>query len=380
MPDITELDNARLLFKENKRVEAREVLINAVRNHPKNPDIWYALSYCVDEFSQKKDCLERVLTLSPGHPKAKGILEKLLVGDSPSFLATVSEQDDNKSPTIISNEGATLNGYEPQKLVDQVPGNAIEDILITNIEEQYSQIKSLKKAGKSTHKMEIKSRRVFLVSGILLISVIGILGILFQYHQALRMSPYLALVIFFAMAGVTIYSFIKLNKLGNRWDKFRFGTIAEELVGEILKNLGPDYVVIHDIQLGYGNIDHFVIGKNGNIYMIETKSHRGKVAIEGENIRINNKRPEKDFVKQAQRNSYDLRDEIASILGISLNVTPILVFTNAYTPYKAIIKGIFIMNKKDILKFIRSGKERLNHKIIWEKRGVINLFLNRPRW
>ena len=67
MSEISELDKARLLFKENKPVEARNVLINAVRNDPKNPDIWFGLSYCLDDAEQKKDCLERVLMLSPSH-------------------------------------------------------------------------------------------------------------------------------------------------------------------------------------------------------------------------------------------------------------------------------------------------------------------------
>ncbi len=123
---------------------------------------------------------------------------------------------------------------------------------------------------------------------------------------------------------------ITINKYANRWQAYWRGAIAEEFVGKILENLPQDYLVLNDIQLGYGNIDHFVIGKNGCLYMIETKSHRGKVTIEGDQIRINNKRTEKEFIKQTHRNAYDVRDEIASILGVSLNVTPVLVFTNAF--------------------------------------------------
>jgi hypothetical protein len=114
--------------------------------------------------------------------------------------------------------------------------------------------------------------------------------------------------------------------------------------------------------------------------MIETKSHKGKVAVEGDNLRINNKRTEKDYIKQTQRNAFNVRDEIMSILGISLNVTPVLVFTNAYFSPIPKIKGVFILNKKTLLKFILSGKEQPNHVLVWEKRGLIQEFLYHPRW
>jgi hypothetical protein len=184
----------------------------------------------------------------------------------------------------------------------------------------------------------------------------------------------------FGAVVIFIIGIVYINKYGDLWDKFKFGAKAEELVGEILDNLPKDYLVLNDIQLGYGNIDHFVIGKNGCMYMIETKAHRGKVTIEGDQIRVNNKRTEKEFIKQTKLNTYNVRDEIASILGVSLNVTPVLVFTNAYVPYKANIKGVFIMNKKTLLKFILSGKEQQNREIIWKKRGSIQEFLYRPRW
>ncbi len=77
----SELEKARQLFGQGKRDEARNILVKAVRNDPRNQVVWFGLSFCVDDPQQKKDCLEKVLLLSPDHPKAKVMLEQLLIGE-----------------------------------------------------------------------------------------------------------------------------------------------------------------------------------------------------------------------------------------------------------------------------------------------------------
>ena len=375
----SELENARQLFGQGNRDEARKVLINAVRKAPRNTDIWFGLSFCVDDPQQKKDCLEKTLRLSPNHSKAKVLLEQLLIGE-----------DDLKETTVITakkepiKSDSTINVLLPTRATqpkspEQIPEQQ-DHGLIEKIEEDKAETELSKKAGESTFRLAKKWRKRGIIFGIfleLLLLAIIVLILLSKntFHNTSLVFPLVLGSIIIFIIGI-----IFINKYGNLWDQFKFGAKAEELIGEILINLPPDYLVLNDIQLGYGNIDHFVIGKNGCLYMIETKSHRGKVVIEGDNLRINNKRTEKDFIKQTQRNSFDVRDEIASILGVSLNVTPVLVFTNAYVPFRAKIKEVFIMNKKTLLKFILSGKEQQNHEVIWKKRKSIQEFLYRPRW
>jgi len=57
------------------------------------------------------------------------------------------------------------------------------------------------------------------------------------------------------------------------------GIVGEKYVDKHLRNeLGDENLIIRDLKLRgeHGNIDHAVIGKNG-IYVIETKTHQGKI-------------------------------------------------------------------------------------------------------
>ena len=144
------------------------------------------------------------------------------------------------------------------------------------------------------------------------------------------------------------------------------GARAEEKVGKLLESLGRDYEVLHDVEYPYGNIDHVVINEKGVVFMIETKSHGGKVSIKDNGILVNGKTPEKDFIAQSLRNTYWLRDEIGSISGTVPWVSAVLVFTNAFVPHMKPIKGVRVVNKKYLLKTIKatSKKSKSNLEII----------------
>ena len=88
------------------------------------------------------------------------------------------------------------------------------------------------------------------------------------------------------------------------------GAKAEERIGSILDTLGEDYLVIHDVGSPYGNIDHVVISERGEVFLIETKAHGGRIsAVDGQLV-VNGHAPEKDFIAQTLRNTYWLRDRI----------------------------------------------------------------------
>ncbi len=78
--------------------------------------------------------------------------------------------------------------------------------------------------------------------------------------------------------------------------------------------MGRDWHVLHDIYLGRGNIDHVVVGPGG-VYAVETKSHRGRIAVE----RIDEK-----MLRQA----YAEKKLLEEISG--LQVEALLVFSDAF--------------------------------------------------
>ena len=76
------------------------------------------------------------------------------------------------------------------------------------------------------------------------------------------------------------------------------GAEAEEKVALRLDDLPDGYHVFHDIDFDGYNIDHVVAGPGG-IFLVETKSHAGKVTAKGDVLLLNGSPPAKDFLKQA---------------------------------------------------------------------------------
>jgi len=150
------------------------------------------------------------------------------------------------------------------------------------------------------------------------------------------------------------------------------GAVAEEKVGELLAELGPDFLVLHDVECAYGNIDHLVIASNGAVFMIETKSHRGKVTVQENVLLVNGRAPEKDFIAQSLRNSFWLRDQIEPYAGKKPWVTAVLVFTNGFVQVRGPVKGVIVTNKKYLLSTIQNAVKRAQALPgVWENKDEI---------
>jgi hypothetical protein len=93
------------------------------------------------------------------------------------------------------------------------------------------------------------------------------------------------------------------------------GATGEEHVGDLLDSLeGDGWHVIHDASLGYGNVDHILIGPAG-VFTVETKSHPGPVRVG---------RVHGAILSQAQAQ----RKAIERVTGET--VEPLIVFSRAW--------------------------------------------------
>jgi hypothetical protein len=131
------------------------------------------------------------------------------------------------------------------------------------------------------------------------------------------------------------------------------GAMAEEQVDDLLDSLDEDYTILNDLESPYGNIDHLVISQQNGIYLLETKSHHGKVTFQADRILLNGHPTEKDFIQQALSNSYWVKNQVKEVIGVSPWVTPVVVFTNAFVQYAHPIKGVRVLNKKFLLNFLQ---------------------------
>jgi hypothetical protein len=113
--------------------------------------------------------------------------------------------------------------------------------------------------------------------------------------------------------------------------KFRSGIIGEKLIGDELKKLDANYTIFEDVRIPgkKENIDFVVVGPTG-IHAIEVKNHHGTVGFNGDELTLNQKPFEKDFLHQAMREATTLHDYFITSGISSAFVIPILVFSHRF--------------------------------------------------
>lgn len=127
--------------------------------------------------------------------------------------------------------------------------------------------------------------------------------------------------------GGMLLAYKVISPQSKRWAQ---GAAGEEKVGTIIEAMASEgWLPIHDVDLGRGNVDHVLVGPPG-VFTIETKSHRGKIAV--------------DSIPRAMLSqAYAESKRIEAIVG--LPVAPLLVFSDAYLLGKVPTKrrGVLIL-------------------------------------
>jgi hypothetical protein len=228
-------------------------------------------------------------------------------------------------------------------------------------------------AGKSTREMADRRRRNGIIVGLAVIAIAIVLGFFAINSKSLGLGggAFLALLIAIRLLGDWFEGY---NRRSLKSEKRAIrGAKAEETIGFMLDALGPEFLILHDIESPFGNIDHIAIGEFSGVFLIETKSHHGKVGVVDGGILINGKPPEKDFVKQILNNTYWLKERISQITGMQPWITPVLVFTNAFIPYSQPIKNIHVINKRYLVNTLtKRGKLDAAIVRIWEQKEKIS--------
>lgn len=331
------LEQAAAEMKLGHKNEAQRLLAQAVQQDPNNSSAWYGLAIVLGDETKKKDCLKRVLALKPDHERARAMLAQL---DAP---AAVQE-------TVLP-----LPPAEPKPVVP--PPAAPKPIR--------------KQAGASTRAMERNRWNDGLKIGLIGLVLAFIVVIIFLTNPHWIPAPVMGILFIVVLILPTLIDRLVGKKIKESRRAGR-GAQAEEKIGELLAELGPDFEVLHDVECAYGNIDHLVIASNGAIFMIETKSHRGKVTVQDNVLLVNGRTPEKDFIAQSLRNSFWLRDQIEPFAGKKPWVTAVLVFTNGFVQVRGPVKGVIVTNKKYLLNTIQNAVRRA-HALpgVWENRDEI---------
>lgn len=137
------------------------------------------------------------------------------------------------------------------------------------------------------------------------------------------------------------------------------GAEGEESVAAELDKLDDRFHVIHDVIVGPGNIDHVVIGPAG-IFTLETKSHRGQVTFQDEQLMLGGRPFEKNMLAQSYAEAMALKEHLKKATGKDFFVTPVLVFTSAFVKVRGKAKGVEVLPLKWLNERLARGSEVLD--------------------
>lgn len=120
-----------------------------------------------------------------------------------------------------------------------------------------------------------------------------------------------------------------LEKLS--WRNYRTwgkGARAELAVGNSLEKLGSDYQLIHNLDMGHGDIDNLCIGPTG-IFVVETKANSGTISYSDKLLINGRESKDKDFIGQVWHEIDYTRKTLKQKFGRHYFVNGILEFPNA---------------------------------------------------
>ena len=171
-------------------------------------------------------------------------------------------------------------------------------------------------------------------------------------------------IIFVFMLITSIRKFIKLRKEArNLW----LGGEGEQAVGQLLEEkLRPiGCQIFHDILADDFNVDHFVVGPTG-LFCVETKTHRKperggvRVIFDGETIRVNGFKPDRDPVAQVKAESKWMSDLIAKSTGKRFPVQPVLTYPGWYVEMPSPAPQVWALNEQGVVHFISNARTPLS--------------------
>jgi Nuclease-related domain len=140
-----------------------------------------------------------------------------------------------------------------------------------------------------------------------------------------------------------------------RWEK------AEREVCRLLSKLIPEgCLVLNDVAFPYGNLDHLVIRRDGVAFLVETKSHRGRVTWDGRQLLINGRQFSSNPISQLNRSIPWVRKLTAPSCSRKPWIVAILVFPYANVAVRRSVKRVNVVHVSRLLSFIQnySGSRR----------------------
>lgn len=105
MPSV--LEQAVAFIREGEREKAKSLLIEILKQDPRNETAWLSLAECVTEAEQKRYCLEKVLQINPQNQDAVRDVEYL----NPPVLPPAQPEIAQRQPVQKPQPGAKIFAF-----------------------------------------------------------------------------------------------------------------------------------------------------------------------------------------------------------------------------------------------------------------------------
>ncbi len=133
---------------------------------------------------------------------------------------------------------------------------------------------------------------------------------------------------------------------------FRVGARGEELVGRRLGRLGPEWRVIHSVQIGDhdADIDHVVIGPGG-VFTLNTKHHpRGRVWVGQRAIMINGTRV--PYLRNSRFEATRAANLLSAACGFPVEVRAAIVIITTRFDLRQQPDEVFVGRPQTVVKWL----------------------------
>jgi hypothetical protein len=136
--------------------------------------------------------------------------------------------------------------------------------------------------------------------------------------------------------------------------------VAEDRVKVKLLGLMPaGYVIMNDIKYRYGNIDHVAIRPDGTIFLIETKSHAGRISTDGRELLVNGRPLKSNPISQVMTSIRWLRDLALRLSNKPPWIVAVVVFPNAKFCIRRSVNRVNVMAADKLIEFIRTYRRSI---------------------
>ncbi|MFB0838428.1 MULTISPECIES: nuclease-related domain-containing protein [unclassified Arthrobacter] len=129
----------------------------------------------------------------------------------------------------------------------------------------------------------------------------------------------------------TLQRILGMSPLSAESSPWYRGALGELVVGEILENLGPEWLVLHAVPVGAGSsdIDHVLIGPAG-VFTINTKNHSGQsVWVAGRTLMVAGRKTR--HLYNAAHEAARASKLLTAAAGLPVKVTAVVVIVEPKT-------------------------------------------------